>query len=232
MICCCGSATLRKPRLRGAAPRVSHAATASQAGARAAVGAAHRPGADCRRARFIAVEDAARYRDALGVPLPGGLPESLLAAAADPLTGLCRRYARTHGPFTVHELAQRFALPPTTVEPLLRRLCEDGRLIEGEFRPQGLHREFCDAEVLQKIRRKSLAKLRREVEPAPAQALGRLYTHWQGVLRPRRGLDVLLDAIQSLQGAPLVASTLESEVLAARISNYSSGGPRHADCRR
>lgn len=170
--------------------------------------------------RFVAVEDAARYRDALGAPLPAGLPQSLLTPTADPLTGLCRRYARTHGPFTGHELAARFALPPTVIEPLLRKLCEEGRLIEGEFRPQGLHREFCDPEVLQKIRRKSLAKLRREVEPAPAQALGRLYTHWQGVLRPRRGLDALLDAIQSLQGAPLIASTLESEVLPARISDY------------
>jgi len=171
--------------------------------------------------RFIAVEDAARYRDALGAPLPGGLPESLLAPATDPLTGLCRRYARTHGPFTAHELALRFALPQSAVEPILRRLCSEGRLIEGEFRPQGLHREFCDLEVLQKIRRKSLAKLRREVEPAPTRALGRLYTHWQGVLRPRRGLDALLDTIQSLQGAPLIASTLESEVLPARISGYS-----------
>jgi ATP-dependent Lhr-like helicase len=172
--------------------------------------------------RLVAVEDAARYRDALGVPLPAGLPAALLAPATDPLTGLCRRYARTHGPFTAHELAQRFALPPTTIEPLLQQLSEAGRLLEGEFRPQGLHREYCDPEVLQKIRRKSLAKLRREVEPAPARALGRLYTHWQGVLRPRRGLDALLDTIQSLQGAPLVVSTLESEVLAARISNYSA----------
>ena len=171
--------------------------------------------------RLIAVEDAARYRDALGVPLPRGLPESLLTAATDPLTGLCRRYARTHGPFAAHEPAQRFGLPLNTVESILRRLCETGRLTEGEFRPQGLHREFCDEEILQKIRRKSLARLRREIEPAPARALGRLYTHWQGVLRPRRGLDALLDAVQALQGAPLIASTLESEVLPARIGGYS-----------
>jgi ATP-dependent Lhr-like helicase len=172
--------------------------------------------------RYLALEDAARYRDALGTPLPRGLPDSLLAPVTEPLLGLCRRYARTHGPFVAHELAARFALPPPLVEPILRRLCEEGRLLEGEFRPQGLHREFCDPEILQKIRRRSLAKLRREVEPAPARALGRLYTHWQGVLRPRRGLDALLDAIQSLQGAPLVASTLETELLPARISGYNS----------
>ncbi len=172
--------------------------------------------------RYIAVEDAARYRDALGAPLPRGLPESLLTATTEPLLGLCRRYARTHGPFTAPELAARFALPLATVELQLRKLCEDGRLLEGEFRPQGLSREFCELEVLQKIRRKSLAKLRREVEPAPARALGRLYTHWQGVRRPRRGLDALLDVIQSLQGAPLIASTLESEVLLARITEYRS----------
>ncbi|HRI54155.1 MAG TPA: DEAD/DEAH box helicase, partial [Pseudomonadota bacterium] len=172
--------------------------------------------------RYLALEDAARYRDALGTPLPRGLPESLLAPVTDPLTGLCRRYARTHGPFVTHELAARFALPPPLIEPILRRLVEEGRLLEGEFRPQGLHREFCDPEILQKIRRRSLAKLRREVEPAPARALGRLYTHWQGVLRPRRGLDALLDAIQSLQGAPIVASTLETEILPARISGYSA----------
>ena len=172
--------------------------------------------------RYLAIEDAARYRDALGTPLPRGLPESLLAPVAEPLTGLCRRYARTHGPFVAHELAARFALPQPLVESILRRLVEAGRLLEGEFRPQGLHREFCDPEILQKIRRRSLAKLRREVEPAPARALGRLYTHWQGVLRPRRGLDALLDAIQSLQGAPLIASTLETEILPARLSGYSA----------
>lgn len=171
--------------------------------------------------RYIAVEDAARYRDALGTPLPGGLPESLLEKSAEPLVALCRRYARTHGPFVAQELADRFTLPLPVVQPILRRLCEEGRLVEGEFRPHGLHRELCDPEILQKIRRRSLAKLRREVEPAPARALGRLYTHWQGVLRPRRGLDALLDAIQLLQGAPLIASTLETEILPARISGYS-----------
>ena len=92
------------------------------------------------------------------------------------------------------------------VEVALRRLLLDGRIVEGGFRPGGVHREWCDAEVLRLIRRKSLARLRKEVEPVEQQMLARLNTHWQGVLQRRRGLDSLLDTVESLQGAPLPAS--------------------------
>jgi ATP-dependent Lhr-like helicase len=105
------------------------------------------------------------------------------------------------------EPAERFALDTTVVEEALLQLAHEGRVLEGGFRPGGLHREWCDAEILRQIRRKSLAKLRREVEPVEQQTLARFLTHWQGLLTPRRGatLDALLDAVESLQGAPLPA---------------------------
>jgi ATP-dependent Lhr-like helicase len=171
--------------------------------------------------RLIAVEDAARYRDALGIPLPPGLPASLLTSVTTPVLELVRRYARTHGPFTLHEIAARFGLDSDQIEAALRCLLLDGRIVEGGFRPGGIHREWCDADVLQLIRKKSLARLRKEIEPAEQQMFARLQTHWQGVLQPRRGLDALLDAIENLQGAPLPASLLESSLLPARIANYS-----------
>ncbi len=171
--------------------------------------------------RLIAIEDASRYRDALGIPLPPGLPASLLASVTTPVTELARRYARTHGPFTLHEIATRFGLDPRQVEAALHSLLLDGRIVEGGFRPGGTHREWCDAEVLRLIRKKSLARLRKEVEPIEQRMFARLQTHWQGVLQPRRGLDALLDAIENLQGAPLPASLLESSILPARIANYS-----------
>jgi ATP-dependent Lhr-like helicase len=176
--------------------------------------------------RLIAVEDAARYRDGLGIPLPPGLPTALLEPVAHPVLELVRRYARTHGPFTLREPAERFALDAAAVENALRQLVHEGRVLEGGFRPGGLHREWCDAEILRQIRRKSLARLRREVEPVEQHTLARFLTHWQGLLTPRRGanLDALLDAIESLQGAPLPASLIEASILPARLAEYAPAG--------
>ena len=116
----------------------------------------------------------------------------------------------------------------TAVEHVLRQLAAEGRVLEGGFRPGGLHREWCDAEILRQIRRKSLARLRREVEPVEQHTLARFLTHWQGLLAPRRtgsaNLDALLDAIENLQGAPLPASLLESSILPARIADYAPTG--------
>ncbi len=170
--------------------------------------------------RLIAVEDAARYRDALGVPLPPGLPTAFLQTVPDAMVDLIRRFGRTHGPFTTNEVAQRFAVPVETAESVLQKLVGSGRVVEGAFRPGGQQREWCDVEVLRTVRRRSLAKLRKEVEPVEQQTLARLFTHWQGVLTPRRGLDALLDVIETLQGAPLPASLLETEILPARIVGY------------
>jgi ATP-dependent Lhr-like helicase len=172
--------------------------------------------------RLIAVEDAARYRDALGVPLPPGLPSAFLDHAPEAELDLLRRYARTHGPFTAVEVARRLGLPLVGVEATLEHLVGLGRVVEGGFRPGGVHREWCDVEVLRTIRRKSLARLRKEIEPVEQRVLARLLTRWQGVVQPRRGLDALLDVIENLQGAPLPASVLESEILPARINAYSS----------
>jgi ATP-dependent Lhr-like helicase len=178
--------------------------------------------------RLIAAEDAARYRDGLGIPLPPGIAASLLEPVAHPVLELVRRYARTHGPFTVHDAADRFGLDLAAVEKALKQLAADGRVLEGGFRPGGLHREWCDAEILRQIRRKSLARLRREVEPVEQHTLARFLTHWQGLLMPRRTgpahLDALLDSIESLQGAPIPASLLESSILPARISGYDPSG--------
>jgi len=178
--------------------------------------------------RLVAAEDAARYRDGLGIPVPPGLAVALLEPVAHPVLELMRRYARTHGPFALREAAERFALDAAVVENALRQLAAEGRVLEGGFRPGGLHREWCDAEILRQIRRKSLAKLRREVEPVEQHTLARFLTHWQGILTPRRtshaNLDALLDAVESLQGAPLPASLVETSILPARIAAYAPAG--------
>ncbi len=170
--------------------------------------------------RLIPVEDAARYRDALGVPLPPGLPSAFLQDAPNALVDLVRRFARTHGPFTTSEAAARFDLRAESVEAVLHGLVQSGKVVEGGFLPGGIHREWCDNEVLRAIRRRSLARLRKEVEPVEQRTLTRLFTRWQGVVQPRRGLDALLDVIENLQGAPLPASILEAEILPARLLGY------------
>jgi ATP-dependent helicase Lhr and Lhr-like helicase len=170
--------------------------------------------------RFIPVEYASRYRDALGTPLPPGLPEAFLHSSETPLHEILRRYSRTHGPFTTFDIAKRYHLPPAQVETLLHQMHGEGKLLSGEFRPGGTHQEWCDAEVLQQIRRKSLAKLRREVEPVEQHVFARFLNRWQGVTTKRKGPDALLDVIESLQGAALLASELEREILPARIAEY------------
>jgi ATP-dependent Lhr-like helicase len=170
--------------------------------------------------RVVAVEDAVRYRDGLGIPLPTGLPESLLAPVADARGDLVMRYARTHAPFTAGELATRYGIGRGAAEGVLHRLVAAGRLLEGAFRPGGMDREWCAPDVLATIRRRSLARLRKAIEPVDSHVLARFLAAWQGTTRPRRGLDALLDAVEHLQGAPLVASLLESEILPARIADF------------
>jgi ATP-dependent Lhr-like helicase len=170
--------------------------------------------------RFAAAEDAAKLRDALGVPVPPGLPVAFLEPVERPLDELVSRYARTHGPFRPVEAARRLGTQPERVREALARLESAGRVLQGEFRPGGSDREFVDDEVLRVLRRRSLAALRKEVEPVDAATLGRFLPAWHAVGDRRRGLDALVDAIGRVQGAAIPASVLESDVLPSRVEGY------------
>lgn len=172
------------------------------------------------QSRYVAIEDVARYRDALGIPLPPGIPEALRTPVADPAGDLVSRYARTHGPFAPADPARRFAMSEVAVRAALAGLVERGRVLEGEFRPGGTGREFVDANVLRQLRRRSLARLRKEVEAVDPGALGRFVMTWHAIGSRRRGPDALLDVIEQLQGAALPASILESDILPARLAGY------------
>jgi len=172
--------------------------------------------------RWLAIEDAGRVRDALGAALPVGVPEAFTEPVRDPLGDLVSRFARTHGPFVAQDVADRLGLGVAVVASTLARLAATGRVVQGEFRPGGMATEWCDAEVLRSIRRRSLAALRKEVEPVPPEALARFIPAWQGLgARSARGADGLLRAIEQLAGVPLPASALESLVLPARVADYS-----------
>jgi ATP-dependent helicase Lhr and Lhr-like helicase len=171
--------------------------------------------------RWAAVEDAGRLRDALGTPLPMGVPDAFLEPLRDPLGDLVARYARTHVPFTAASLAVRLGLGQAVVGHVLGRLAASGRVVEGEFLPGGAGTEWCDAEVLRTLRRRSLAALRKEVEPVPPAALGRFLATWQHVGGRLRGVDGVLRVVEQLQGAAVPASALESLVLPARVAGYS-----------
>jgi ATP-dependent Lhr-like helicase len=172
--------------------------------------------------RWVAIEDAGRLRDALGVPLPVGVPEAFTEPVRDPLGDLVSRYARTHGPFTPDELATRLGLGVAVITHALHRLTATGRLARGALRPGGEQTEWCDVGVLRALRRRSLANLRKEVEPVPVEALARFLPGWQSVGAARsRGLDGLLGAIEQLQGALVPASALEQLVLPSRVADYA-----------
>ena len=190
--------------------------------------------------RFVAVEDAGRYRDALGASLPLGVPTVFTEPTPAPLEGLVARHARTHGPFGTADVAARLGVGEDRVAGAVASLEAQGRVVRGEFRPGGLEREWCDADVLRSIRRRSLAALRREVEPVEAPALGRFAPQWQAATTPRHGPTALVDAIAQLQGAAIPASIVESEVLRSRVRGYRpadldalcASGRRRVDGRR
>ena len=190
---------------------------------------------------WAAIEDAGRLRDALGVPLPVGVPEAFTEPVADPLGDLMARYARTHGPFTADAVAGRYGLGTAVVTLALRRLVAGGRVVEGEFLPAGAAREqltaaqlppprgteWCDAEVLRLLRRRCLARLRKEAEPVPAEVLARFLPAWHGISgsagsgRRRADAGAVLEVIERLGGAPVPASALETLVLPGRVAGYS-----------
>ncbi len=172
--------------------------------------------------RLAAVEDAGRLRDALGIAVPPGTPDAFTEPVADPLGDLVARYCRTHGPVTAFEVAASFGLGAAVARGALQRLAALGRVLEGEFRPAGSGAEWCDAEVLRRLRRRSLARLRREVEPVEAALLARFLPPWQGVGSDLRGVDGVLAVVEQLAGCPVPASALESLVLASRVEDYQT----------
>ncbi|NEC16233.1 ATP-dependent helicase [Streptomyces sp. SID8014] len=170
---------------------------------------------------WAAVEDAGRLRDALGVALPVGVPEAFTEPVRDPLGDLLARYARTHGPFTAAAAAERFGLGRAVTEGALERLGASGRAVQGEFHPSGVGQEWCDATVLRRLRRRSLAALRQELEPVEPTALARFLPPWQHLGgQGLRGLDGLVRAVEQLQGASVPASALEKLVLPSRVAQY------------
>ena len=171
--------------------------------------------------RYIAAEHAGLYRDALGVPPPPGLPESFLEGQPEPLLALVRRYARTHGPFPTARFVARYGVDPTSA---LRELERSGVLVRGELLPGGSEREWCDADVLRRVRRASLAHLRREVEPAARDRFARFLPSWQNVDAHRpagAGPDRLREALVPLQGVALPPKVWEEDVLPRRLGAYS-----------
>ena len=168
--------------------------------------------------RTIAAEDAGLYRDGLGVVPPRGIPAAFLEPVPDALRRLVLRYARTHGPFAADDLRARWGIDP---DRELVRLAAEGAVIEGGFRPGGGGREWIAPDVLRRVRRRTLAAIRRAVEPVEADALARFVPAWQGVGRDAgRGLDRLRDVVAQLQGVVLPVTAWETDVLPLRVPRY------------
>ncbi len=173
--------------------------------------------------RYIAAEDAGRYRDAVGAMPPPGLPDAFLERGKDPLVDLVSRYARTHGPFTPIEIARRLGAAEPQIVLALDALLGRGRIVRGEIDPRRTGVDYCDQEVLRAIKRRSLAALRAEAEPVPREVYGRFLARWHGLDRPRRGEGALLAAIEKLEGAPIPLAALERDVLPLRVLGYRPG---------
>ncbi|MEE1798312.1 ATP-dependent helicase [Streptomyces sp. JV176] len=171
---------------------------------------------------WAAIEDAGRLRDALGTALPVGVPEAFTEPVKDPLGDLLARHARTHGPFTSSAAAERFGLGTAVTDGALQRLAASARVVQGEFHPSGIGQEWCDATVLRRLRRRSLAALRQELEPVAPAALATFLPQWQHLGGDSlRGIDGLARAVEQVQGAPVPASALEKLILPSRVAGYT-----------
>ncbi len=177
--------------------------------------------------RWAAIEDAGRLRDALGVPLPVGVPEAFTEPVVDPLGDLMARYARTHAPFPARQAAEHFGIGVAVCVTVLERLAADRRVIRGAFRPDGGGEEWCDARVLRRLRRRTVAALRQQAEPVNPTALARLLPAWQNLGQPGerpdrrlRGVDGVLRAVEQMAGVAVPASALERLILPSRVSDY------------
>ncbi len=171
--------------------------------------------------RWIPAEDSGRFRDAIGVAIPQGVPEAFLKPTVDALEGILSRYARTHGPFVAGSPAKRWAIPEHLVRGCLQELEAAGTILHGDFRPGGREREWCDPDVLRGIKRRSLARLRKDVEPVDGPAFARFLHAWHGIGSNLRGLDRLRDVVSQLEGLPIAASALERDVLPARVAGFT-----------
>jgi ATP-dependent Lhr-like helicase len=166
------------------------------------------------------VEDAALYRDALGTALPAGIPEAYLTAVDRPLEQLVARAAKTRGPFVASAIADRHGLAPAAVEAVLRLLEAEGRVVRGGFLPGGRSHEWCDVDVLRRIKRRTLAKLRGDVEPVDRAVFARFLPAWHGIGSGAKGKAALEEAITKLEGMPLSYAALEKAILPARVADF------------
>ncbi|NYE21405.1 Lhr family ATP-dependent helicase [Microbacterium immunditiarum] len=182
-------------------------------------------------ARFAAIEDAGRLRDALGVALPIGVPTAFVEPVADPMGDLVARYARTHGPFTASAVADRLGIGVAVARQTLQRLESQGRISSGFFLPEPTkgpsqhgavdETEWCDSEVLRRLRMRSLAAIRGSVEPVAPDAFARFLPVWQHIARPLEGIDGVAAVVEQLAGVPIPASAWESLILPSRVADYS-----------
>jgi ATP-dependent Lhr-like helicase len=170
--------------------------------------------------RWIATEDAGLFRDALGVATPPGIPDAFLAPVEQPLERLFRRYARHRGPFLTRDVAARFDLRPAQVTPVLTLLEKEGVLVRGEIRPGGAELDWCDAEILRRLKRRNLAQLRDEVAAVGTPAFASFLPRWQGVDDDRQGMERLREVIGQLQALALPWSLWRDVILPSRIRGF------------
>lgn len=173
--------------------------------------------------RYIAAEDAGRFRDALGVMPPAGVASVFLESVPAPLSDLVSRYARTHVPFTPEECAARYALRPAQVLEVLSALVARGRVVRGELHPDKPGITYCDSDVLRALKRRSLAVLRKQVEAVEQLGYARFLWRWHGVGKGARGAAALRQAIERLEGAKLPFQALTRDILPARVKGFEVG---------
>src|SRR6185437_7358749 len=141
----------------------------------------------------------------------------------DALRELVRGRLLGLGPVTVEALAAPLGVAPAEVEAALLRLQGEGYVIQAVFDPTLAETQWCERHLLARIHRYTLGRLRREIEPVSRRQLMRFLFDWQHVSAATRpsGADALVATLAQLEGYEAAAGAWESELLPARIDDYS-----------
>lgn len=128
------------------------------------------------------------------------------------------------GPVTAAALVEPLGISQREAVIALTALEAEGFVVRGRFRDlSGSADEWCERRLLARIHRYTVKRLRSEVEPVSAADYMRFLMHWQGLSETSEGQEATAAALEQLEGFAMAAQAWESEVLPARIDDYSSG---------
>jgi ATP-dependent helicase Lhr and Lhr-like helicase len=178
-------------------------------------------------ARYVPAELADEYTDLLECGSSASTAGAPVELAHSKSEVILRRYLRASGPVTCTDIRNRYAFDEQWLDATLDRLIADREIVRGRFTNEpdavAIEDQYCDRHIFEQLYRRTLAMLRREVEPVPADAFAAFLLRWQGAGPAKRtGTETLAAALEQLTGVALPVAVWQRDVLPARVAQYRS----------